>query len=285
MENLKNVGNKKVLNTNKLYFFTFVIIYLTDSLLFATNSNTLFLYCNRFGLIVISLLMLANSIRKSEKIPIWLFGLSTSILISALLAGRISNGYSYYTMIAALWFGYLFASKYSLEQFSHCFCRIMRIIAIVSLVGWLFSETIRSMGDIPTITNTVGAQYKTLFLTNIPMLANRARRNMGPFWEAGAYQVYLSLALFMTMFIEKHKMKWVDAVLFIIAALTTLSGAALMPLLLIIAAYMFDKRNLKSFALVMLLFGLVTVLFSTGTFDEITAKMGNYVETLSLIHI
>lgn len=287
MKMLRNVRIRKASNTKMLYLLTFFIIYLSDSLLFATNANEVFLKCNRFGLIIIVLLMLANKLiskNQNDKIPVWLLVLSLSILISSLLAGRIVNGYSYYTMIAALWFGYLFSNKYSLEQFSHCFCKIMRIIAIVSLLAWLFSDVIRSMGDLPTITNTVGAQYKTLFLTNVPMLAQQAKRNMGPFWEPGAYQVYLSVALFFTMFMEKHKSKWIDAVLFIVAALSTLSGAALIPILLIIAAYMFEKKNLKRFTLVMLLFGLMFVLFNTGTFDEITAKMGNDLATNSIMY-
>lgn len=191
----------------------FVIIYITDTLMFATNSVCAFLYVKRFGVIFIAAAMvLYRNAKNREGIQPVIIFLSGSIMISAILAGRFTTGYSYYTMIACIWLAYLFSREYSVEQFSYCFCRVMRIIAIVSLIGWLFASMITSVGAIPVITNTVGVKYKNLFLTVVPVLAHHAKRNMGPFWEPGAYQVYLNVALYFTLFIEKHKKKALDAV-------------------------------------------------------------------------
>lgn len=280
---LQNSSKKKM--SVKLYLLTLIVIYLTDSLLFATNANEIFRSINRFGLILIAFITLGSRLlSRNYQIPIYLLGLSTSIFISATIAGRFFNGYSYYTMIAALWFGYLYAEVYSLEDFSHAFCKIMRVIAIVSLLGWLFSGAIRSAGFIPVVTNTVGTQYKTLILTNTPLLAHLAKRNMGPFWEPGAYQVYLSVALYLTLFISKNRLKWADVVLLIVVTLTTLSGAALIPIILLIAAYLFEKKSFKSFTLVMLLCGLLAALLNTGVFDDIVQKMGGEDSTNSMTY-
>ncbi len=268
-----------------LHLLTIVVIYFTDSLLFATNSASLFLYGKRFGLIILAIAMLFWDIYKGRtKVPAFLLLFSVSIVISAFLAGRFLNGYSYYTMIALLWFGYLFSKKYSLKEFADVFCKWMRVIAGVSLVAWLLSDVIRSMSFLPTITNTVGAQYKFLFFTNVPVLEHLSRRNLGPFWEPGAYQVYLVVSLYFTLFIRQHKHKVLDAILFTVTAMTTLSGAALIPVLLLLAAYFVEEKSAKGFALVTAVGVLLLVLLNTGIFDEIFSKLSGEAETDSITY-
>ena len=276
-------GNKKV---NKWsYVMAFIIIYLTDSLFFATNGMREIIAVKRIGVVVIAGLMLlrAETIKK-QKYDLIMFFLSCSVLASMALARNVAQGYSYYTMVASLWFGYLYCREYSLEQFSHCYCNIMRIIAVVSLIGWLFASEIISIGAIPTITNTVGVRYKMLFFTCIPTSMSLIGRNMGPFWEPGAYQIYLNVALFFSLFIQKNRFRILDCILFIIACITTKSGAALAPIALLLAAYTFEKKHIKSFFAVFLLSVLIVVLFNTGMFNDITEKMAGDAETNSITY-
>lgn len=266
-----------------LYLMTFVVIYLTDSLLFATNNSQIFIYAKRFGVILIDLIMLLFQPKSNRlRVPVFLLGMSCSILISSFFAGRFFNGYSYYTMIAIIWFGYLFSERYSFHGFADSFCTIMRLIAIVSLVCWLSNAVVRTISFLPTITNVLGLQYKCLFLTNVPVKVNLARRNLGPFWEPGAFQVYLIVALYFTLFIRKNKKKWIDTGIFIATALSTLSGAALIPIILLISAYLFDNKNIKGFALSIASGLFLVLLMSTGGFEEIMHKLSGDNSTNSL---
>lgn len=283
MQKLNENGNFKI--TQLTYIAVFFIIYITDSLIFATNEAMLFLYVKRFGVVIVTMVMLFyKAFIKRDTVNLIVISLSFSILCSAINSNRIVNGYSYYTMIACLWFGYLFSKDYSLEQFSYCYCKIMRMIAIVSLVGWLFAPLITSIDAIPVITNTVGYKYKTLILTAIPMIKHHATRNMGPFWEPGAYQVYLNMALFFTLFIEKNRKKTFDVILFVITCLSTLSGAALIPMLLMITAYAFENKKIKNFGFSVVILSIILILFATGSFDEVTEKMNQQDNTNSVVY-
>lgn len=278
------MGNKLNL-TRAHYLFTFFIIYITDSLLFGANEMMLFKGIQRFGVIIVAVAMVVHEEQvKKKKFDLLPLFLTACMAMTMMLSGRITNGYFYYTMIASFWFAYLFARKCTLEQFSYCFCKYMRIIAIVSLIGWFFSDIIKNIPAIPVVTNTVGAKYKTLILTSIPMKGGISSRNMGPFWEPGAYQVYLNLALFFALFIEKDNNKAKDGLLFIATCLTTKSGASLIPIVLILCAYTFEKKQLKTFFMVAIFGTLIILMFNTGMFGDITAKMTNQAETNSIIY-
>ncbi len=267
------------------YIFTFIIIYITDSLLFGTNSSQVFRGISRYGIVLLGVAMIVRAERvKKEKFDLLPFFLSMSIAVTLMISRRIASGYFYYTMIASIWVAYLYARECTLEQFSYCFCKFMRIIAITSLICWALSGVISSLQFIPTVINTVGARYKTLILTSVPMRADVARRNMGPFWEPGAYQVYLNIALFFALFIEKKNNKLFDAVLFVGTCISTYSGAALIPAVMTIAAYAIEKKQMRSFFMVVTIGAGMIFLYNGGFLGEVTDKLTNNAETNSIIY-
>lgn len=266
------------------YIFTCIIIYITDSLLFGTNGSEIFRGISRYGIVLLGVGMIIRAERlKKEKFELLPFFLSMSVAVSLMLSKRISNGFFYYTMIASIWVAYLFARECTFEQFSYCFCKFMRIIAVVSLICWALSGVIKAM-PLPVITNTVGVKYKTLILTNVPMSDSLARRNMGPFWEPGAYQVYLNIALFLALFIEKKNNKLFDAALFVGTCVSTFSGAALIPAVMTIAAYAIEKKQMSSFFLVVIIGAGMIYLYNGGFLGEVTDKLTNTAETNSIVY-
>ena len=271
--------------TKATYFWTFICTYLMDALVFATNSSTMFYSIKMYGVVVLALILLFRyEFIKKQKTDIIIYFLTLNILASMTLGGGLRSGYFYYLMIACIWVAYLLSREYSLEQFSYCYCRIMRVIAIVSLVVWVFSSQIKSMGIFPVITNTVGVRYKFLFFTCVPESMALAHRNMGPFWEPGAYQMFLNVALFFTLFIEKHRLRIFDCVLFAVTCISTKSGAALLPMVLIIAAYAIENKRMKSFFMVVFLSLVLYVMYSEGMFEQIFEKMNGEVETNSITY-
>ena len=278
------VTSIKKKSDKKLYIFTIIIIYLTDSLLFGTNSNPIFLQGKRYAIILLVLVLFFTIRFKKNGPMIQVILITLSLVFSAIFSGQFPAAFSYYTMISLVWFAYIFSCEYCIEDFSKSFCKIMRVIAIASLIVWVLSELIISADFIPTITNTVGVKYKFLLLTNVPVIRHLAERNLGPFWEPGAYQVYLTVAIYFTLFVENHKKKWFDVALFTLTILSTLSGAALLPPILLLLAYALEKKNFKSSGAVLLLFLFVLALFATGTFDIIIEKMGGEAETNSITY-
>ena len=201
------------------------------------------------------------------------------------LSGRIFSGYFYITQIALLIFAFGYSLYVSFEKFSESFIFVMRIIAIVSLIAFVFSNIIRNISSIPNISNSVFNTYKCLFLTNVPLSTSLARRNWGPFWEPGVYQYYLNIALVFTVFRKRNR--WhLDVMLFIVTALTTLSGAAILPMPFILLANMFDRGSSRQFKRI--IFAAITcfavlIIFELGYFNEIIDKVAGIGEDNSSI--
>lgn len=282
---IRNGKNSNLDISGSEYLYTLMIIFLTDSLLFGTNSNVVLLYGARYFLILFTLFLLVREITYTKKIDLILLFLSISILISSFLAGRLYSGYSYYTIISLLWFGRLFALHFDLDSFSYVFCKLMRIITIISLLGWLFASYVVSIDWLPIITNTVGNKYKSIIFTNIPVIPHHALRNQGPFWEPGVFQFYLNVAIYLTLFVVKNpKFKIFDLIIFNFALISTFSGAALVPMFLILLAFFFENTNVKSFIVVFLITCIYIGITSTGFLNIIFDKMLNQGSNNSIVY-
>ena len=87
-------------------------------------------------------------------------------------------------------------------------------------------------------------------------------RNSGPFWEPGAFAIYLNLALVFNLMNEK-KLTSFKSLLFIITILTTLSTSGIVTLMFIIIVYNYFKTRKR---LISLLLIPLLVLFSLSVF-------------------
>ncbi|MBO5105936.1 MAG: hypothetical protein J6C29_03460 [Clostridia bacterium] len=263
---------KKDKENNRLKIISivvFIVIYLTDTLLFATSTITLLNLARRFIPVIIAAFMFF--VIKSADSALILVILS---MFSSMVLYR-ENLYFYISAIALLYCAYACSKYISLEEFEEAYIKWMRIIAIISLVCFVLGGVIKSIGIIPTVTNTADNTYKTLFFTNIPVSNSLSRRNLGPFWEPGVYQYYLNIALIFVFHKEDKKMKY-DVVLFIVTLLTTMSGAAILPLPFIFLAYVLnskDRKNVKPYIYVIVFLFLGILLLQTGMFDEIINKI------------
>ena len=265
------IGHSFSISYNLLFSVLF-IVYATDSLLFATSDIPFFSYARRFLPIVFAIALLFRYHFIDKTIII----VCASIFTSMILAGRTIYGFFYYSQIGVIIFGYAYSKYYDFEDFVSVYIVIMRIITIISIIAFLLSDLIRQITFIPVITNSANHSFRFLFFTNVPVSFSSSRRNWGPFWEPGVFQYYLNIAILFMVF-RKPKYWYYDLILFVFADLTTLSGAAILPLPFILAAYYFDtrkQRKKKQMYIVVFSIALfVIVLMSTGYFDEIIYKV------------
>lgn len=262
-----------------------IIIFLTETLLFSTNSSSVFTMVSRGGTVGLAYFMFIRYLAKYRgltKRDLMTFMVIFSILISMVLAGRFFNGYSYITQISCLMFALFFSYECSQECFAEKYIKIMRIIAIASLIGFVFGRIIASIDFIPTITNSAGAVFKTLFITDIPVNSWAQRRNWGPFREPGVFQTYLNIALYFSLFF-KNKYRVFDSILFSITAITTLSGAAFIPIALIISAYVIGKdgESIKKSKIVFCIAIIIISILSSAHYEEMFFKLTGGFESSS----
>lgn len=123
-----------------------VIIFMTDTSYISINGNGT---VSDFADAIIILLTLICIIKKMRITKLVLF-LSVSVLCTTILTGSIFR-LTYYTVIFSIWFCFYFAEKYTIQDFAEYYLMIMRIIAIGSLVCWLFPKYFVSLSFFSTV--------------------------------------------------------------------------------------------------------------------------------------
>ena len=270
-------GRKLIINpaSSRILIATLYVIYISDSLIFAASGNYTFwgLAQRLTPLLIFFCIAIFHKI--SIKWPELL--VCISIIVSMLLNGSFSSYSFYISQVVWILFGIAFSKTIDKDSFINNYIKVLRIIAIVSLVGYVFRQIIIGIGIIPTIHNVNGKAFKFLFFTNIPINNISGRRNWGPFWEPGAYQYYLNIALLFTLM--KKNIGWKrDSILFLITLLTTLSGASILPVPFILLAYLFKENEAKEnnytkIVITVILSVAIILLIESGYFDEIFNKL------------
>ena len=122
----------------------------------------------------------------------------------------------------------------STNHFHKYYQKVMCILAVFSIIAFVltvfFPDIIRRL---PTTVNGGQLRAYNMFFAVVP--TNLELRSFGIFWEPGAYQVYLSLAVMSEFFcVEKTNIK--RLFLYIVALCLTFSTAAYIVLLAIVVA-------------------------------------------------
>lgn len=223
------------LSNSRLILLVLTMIFCTDSALVNTNSERIWARLSWIVIIILSVFFLSKAKLGGKRIAL-LIGFSIPILASMLINDGIYI--NYIQRIIIIWLGCAIARSVDYHSFMRVFIKTMKLIAIVSLLG-IFLKPILIALPLPHMhcgTNT----FVNLILTNVSVTSTR---NYGPFWEPGAFQLYLNWAIFYEIrYKDAFKIK--DLILFVIAIITTHSTGGIMILTLIIVYYvLFCRQN------------------------------------------
>lgn len=283
------ISNKSKTSSKKKSIYevliVFLIIYISDSLLFATSSIAFFRFISR----LLPLLLASLLILKYKLIHRTVVFLCISIMMSLALHLSLDTAAFYITQIGCFLFAYFICKEISFESFAKYFLRIMRVIAVFSIIGFVFTKQISQLSFLPTVTTTAGYSFKVLIFTNVPIdydlnITNLGSRNWGPFWEPGTFQFYLNIAIIFSLF-SKNKLWLFDFLLFSATLLTTMSGASFLAMPFIVFAFIMhsDKeKNKYKWLLVLAGIVIVFILFSFPRFSAIIDKFSGNGEQSSL---
>jgi hypothetical protein len=159
--------------------------------------------------------------------------------------------------LSKLWITLLIASTMNYKLYSRHFVNIIFALSAVSLVFY-FSFLLKPglINGLPSL-NIIKANYNYIFY-----VYNKEQwgldRNYSIFWEPGAFQGFITLALVMLLFADQKIFsagrKLVYASIFIIATITTFSTTGYIVLLIVFIAY--SLKNLRVLPYTLLL-GLI----------------------------
>lgn len=247
----------------------FLIIYLTSSFVICydvvSSGITIILW-------LITLALIARyRIRYLDKsIAIPFVSLVITLCISAFVNG--DTVMSIIKIVFSFATCFLYANLYDFSVFRASYIKVMKFISVISLIGFFTFIIIPQLNKMFVVTGTLGVPYSNLFLY---VDAVRYTRNCGLFWEPGAFQTFLILALILSVTNENEPLQITDIMLFTITVITTFSTSGYIALvgvyLLLINRYKEFNSNLKIFLFLIIVALMVFVylnsdlLFNTAT--------------------
>lgn len=244
--------------------FEYLCIYLT--LLF--KSGFYFVGNSSFMTSIILLLLLLTSCliyneRLNKKVTYVGLILVTLYIATELVTGVdlfIANMNVHILFLVNVITSILLVSFIDYKNFKEKFCNTIWLICIVSIIGWFIMKYIPSFASIfPTLVNEVETKgYFLLLAVLVDYSFTGAIRAQGIFWEPGAFQTMIIIAMSMEFFSGIEKKRWKHYVIYVLAGMLTFSTTGIFCIALMSAIYMCKKKN-SFFKLLLLLIGLVVL--------------------------
>lgn len=261
-----------------IYILLFFIIYISDSMIFKLNANSIYLLISRVITVFSFALLIAISFIRRDKIKkthVQIFVLLFTLgILNQLVFGLKLDTFIYSYIILIL--GYGISSQLSIDEIKPIFINTITVISVISLIGYIYSSFFIHINFLPIIeTSTRNEKFTSLFFTNIPHFSWLAARNWGPFIEPGIFQVYLNFALLLCL-VDKNK-SLLKIFIFVVTILTTKSTAGLINLILIFTLVTINKGILiqKERLLFLVLFLLLISFFlgNENNFSMVFSKL------------
>ena len=236
------------------YFLVFWMIYASGIITFQYN-NFIFLM---LGTVIACFCSLCTPIciETKSKNSLFVFVLLECITLIQ-FAISVFDGHIYFgsvKMLLMLVFSILCCLRFSFKRFFTIFTNIIVVIATISIALYWFNINLVSSGIFPQMRTDAYTNYVNLFVYCIN--TSIMHRNCGVFWEPGAFQVFLNLALLYILHDSDFHRREIKIGILIIATLTTISTTGYICTALILMAYFINvnkKIKLKVFFLVLVI--------------------------------
>lgn len=164
---------------------------------------------------------------------------------------------------------------YSYKEVSDAFIKVMTslcALALVCYVGALFSDFFRGQ----LLERPDGTMFFNFYYIHITWFESMIPRNTGLFWEPGAFQAYISLALI--LYLQKEDARFFEFVLFTIATITTFSTTGYIVYALIFIFVLpkstLYKKNKKWFTTLTVTLGFLLFSFSAFLIGDESSTFG-----------
>lgn len=293
---------KSYLLTNILdYIILFTLIFTSrETLLFGTNQDAIMVMVGYICPVIVLLILLLRKHKDGSKSSTnLLVTLCACTIVTMFFNFDINIKYGYEILLYLL--SYLIANQIKFDKFVNIFCDIILFLAffaVFSAVVYYVTPSLLSL--FPVVENKSNIQFYNMFLSVIPSERYGVFfRSYGIFREPGVAMIFFNIALIFELFF-KGKKYFMRLMLLILAVGLTFSTAGYIVLLGIIAVYILNKNNKKSFGysfvVVMAFIGGVFLIsyndyinmmvfgkFSNSQSSSTSARFGSVYNNISLI--
>lgn len=168
---------------------------------------------------------------------------------------------------------------FSFESIMEAFSDIMTVLAVTSLIIFMMIPVILQyrnvLPQLQLVNNEYTSRYTNLYISLIRW--EGSQRNCSVFWEPGAYQIFLNIALWYEMFCKKKRRVNMRMVVFFITIATTISTAGMINAILLAISYVSvnnKKGTRKNMILLLLLSLIIGISFLPEFISSIQYKLG-----------
>lgn len=252
------IGGEKKKKNGIILAILYLLLLLDSGFYFVAKG--MILYVQLFLAIVLMLICRAHIPRNSFMI---LCGLISIVIFGTIFSGdSIRNlAVSAIELVTAFCVACSFTSERSME-INKALRTVMMSICICSLIAFLLTSVRFSyVNRLPVFksSNNVSCYFWGLSFSYVPGEYYIAR-NLGLFWEPGAFQTYIILTLICELFVERGGV--LPRVVYTVTILTTLSSTGIVCLLLIWVVYGFSTGNKREgFLIFTILVCLLSLLY------------------------
>lgn len=253
----------------------------TDTVLFGTNSNRLFIYVPRIMALLMCFvipLIKKDAMRKDLQTLL----LALTMVSITVLSGTLNHTemVTIISRILPIMIAFTISRYYSINSYIKAFDKFLYAITIVSIPLQLVAiATPRIILSMPAIINENEMIFRTIYFCSVIQDRNIGNsiftRMSGPFWEPGAYAFYLCMGImFQVFFSEKQSVKRI--VIYVIGLLLTYSTTGYIAFGVLIMAYMVQKRNIKNNNMKVAVSVILGLIAALGVFSS-DSQLTNFV--------
>ncbi len=268
------------------YIYIFFAIQLSGNMFFvAQNKQLNYIF---FFILTLIIYLFFCKYRKIEREDFYFFIVILLCILGSYIFSPLEHISSYLHIILCLLCAYLFTRIYDIQTFCHYYVNILAFLAMISVVLFFFllhnTALLNLFSQIPGSTMVVEEQgprtYVNIFFVYTYMVtygfgesyASAFDRNNGIFWEPGAYQFFLLLALILLNEFENNKERRLFLnIIFFITLATTGSTTGLITLIIIFIGYRkkilhFNNMPIKILFLLLITSILIYCIFTNYSF-------------------
>lgn len=218
----------------------------------------------------------------NKRLGLLLFFIAIYLISFLMYFDDAVNIRAYISLLMRVVSSYIFCCSMDVKIFEHIFHKLVYVIAIYSLICYIIGQTSSVLNLITMYEN----KYPMFFLYNYT--GYKIHRNSGIFWEPGAYQFFLNLALFFHISEQGYSLKKIfdfENIILILSVFSTLSTSGYITFICMILYVIYRCwRELSTWhkivfvlpALVVMIVATVVIGTSSTVIDKFSETNGSY---------
>lgn len=223
--------------------FWIIIVYLFSGSPYTTISTEISMSVVALAVVVFPYILFVKK-RQTNGLLLLIVLVAIMILFPMIWHSEFQSRVYWRVLATAVLAAYL-VKKYELNNIIRVFLKVMVIVSVVSLIGYILLNCTSLLNNLPTVKNVNGVEYGIGILFNY--IKVYPERNCGIFWEPGIFASYLTLAIVFESITKPKSISWFRILLFVVTIITTTSSAGYALLILTIGVVMLRDSRLSGY--------------------------------------